>query len=181
MLAKVLVELARSAGGDLPGALREITATAARALGVERVSVWFYTDDRAAIVCADLFELTPARHSEGTRLTAVDYPAYFAALESARTIDADDARSDARTREFSAGYLTPLGITSMLDASMREEGRVVGVICHEHVGAGRRWTPEEKAFAGSLADFVTIAREADRRRRIEGQLIQSQKEEVSRK
>ena len=46
-------------------------------------------------------------------------------------------------------------------------GMVGGVVCHEHVGSPRRWTPEEQAFAGSVGDLVSLAMEADRRIRAE--------------
>ena len=44
-------------------------------------------------------------------------------------------RHDPRTRELTEGYLVPLGITSMLEATVRmDTGELVGVVCHEHVG-----------------------------------------------
>ena len=44
----------------------------------------------------------------------------------------------------------------MLDVPIRIEGMNIGVVCHEHVGTIRRWTEEEKGFAGSLADIVSL-------------------------
>ena len=94
---------------DLGQAFRLLTETAARSLGVERVSLWRYTEDRTAIRCVDLYEQGPDRHSAGAELQAVVYPAYFHALATSEAIVADDAHSDPRTCEFSATYLTPLG------------------------------------------------------------------------
>src|SRR5690606_17447038 len=54
--------------------------------------------------------------------------------------------------ELASGYLQPLGITSMLDASIRIEGEVVGILCLEHIGPQRTWQADEIAFAGELAD-----------------------------
>ncbi len=167
---EVLVALARSkaiARGDLGGALKEITEASARTLDAERASVWVFTQDRKMIRCLDLFERGSDSHSSGAELTAHDYPNYFRALEEDRTIAAHDAHTDPRTREFSSSYLTPLGITSMLDAPVRGSGRVEGVICYEHVGPKRRWHYEESHFAGSLADLVSFAMEARVRRRAE--------------
>jgi two-component sensor histidine kinase/ActR/RegA family two-component response regulator len=92
---------------------------------------------------------------------------YFRSIEEDRTIAADDARTDERTSEFSRDYLVPLGITSMLDAPIRRAGKLVGVICHEHVGPPRSWTLEDQAFAGSVADFVAMTLDAHERRRTE--------------
>ena len=58
----------------------------------------------------------------------------------------------------------------MLDAPIRVGGRMVGVLCNEHVGTARAWTPEEERFAGSIADFVALALESNKRRESEEQL-----------
>ncbi len=45
----------------------------------------------------------------------------------------------------------------MLDAPIWLDGEMVGVVCHEHVGAARQWALEEQNFAGSIADLVSMA------------------------
>jgi signal transduction histidine kinase len=47
----------------------------------------------------------------------------------------------------------------MLDASLVRHDVVVGVICHEHVGPQRTWTPTETGFVASVADLVALAME----------------------
>ena len=59
------------------------------------------------------------------------------------------------TVELYAGYCEPLGITSILDAGIFHDGRLTGVVCHEHVGPVRDWSSEERHFAESLADFIS--------------------------
>jgi PAS domain-containing protein len=95
-------------------------------------------------------------HSSGVVLRSSEYPDYFAALADEETIAADDARSDPRMHEL-AGYLAPRGIGALLDAPIRTGLRLVGVLCHEHVGGTRAWTPTEvkdAAFLGSLASLT---------------------------
>ncbi|MDX2044194.1 MAG: PAS domain S-box protein [Acidobacteriota bacterium] len=149
----------------LQAALREITEVTAQALDVERVSVWLFDETRTKIVCQDLYQRGNAEHSDGVELSEVDYPSYFAALGEDRTITANDAHRDPRTKEFSENYLTPLGITSMLDAPIRLLGQHIGVVCNEQVGVARRWSPEEEIFAASIADFVTLAIETEERQK----------------
>jgi two-component sensor histidine kinase len=167
---QVLVFLSRSRAveeGDLDKAVREITHAASQTLKVERVSVWLFDEDRQSIRCLDLYRRSSDEHSDGLTLSAPQFPAYFRAVEENRTIAADDARVDPRTREFRDSYLAPLGISSMLDAPVRSGGRLIGIICHEHVGPPRHWSLEEQAFAGSMADFVALALQAAERRRVE--------------
>ncbi|MEW5974221.1 MAG: PAS domain S-box protein [Acidobacteriota bacterium] len=163
---EVLVRLARSralAATTPDEFFKEVTEAAARTLGVERGSVWLYTRQRKAICCADLFELSSGRHSRGLELAESEFPSYFESLRSERTIAAHDAHTDPRTAEFSASYLAPLGITSMLDAPVRVAENMIGVICLEHVGVARQWSMEEQNFAGSLADLIALGMEAAQR------------------
>lgn len=152
-----LARIWRRYEGDPDGAIRAITETAAKALSVARASVWLLDVDRDELTCADLYEAAAHRHSSGLVLRSSDFPGYFAALAEEETIAADDAQTDPRTREFAASYLRPLGIGAMLDAPIRTGLRLVGVLCHEHVGAARTWTATEQkdaAFLGSLASLT---------------------------
>jgi PAS domain S-box-containing protein len=175
----VLSKLAKSPSlnqGDLNVALKEITEASADNIGVERASVWLYDKTRTKIQCLDLFEKRlNQHHSEGLELTAQDYPAYFQALQQDEPIAADNAHTDPRTSEFSESYLTPLGITAMLDTAITIKGQTAGVVCLEHVGTARQWTPEDLNFARSLADLVSLAIEARERKQAELALAESQR------
>jgi PAS domain S-box-containing protein len=167
---QVLFDLARCRtrhGADLSAMLPEITQAAASMLETERVGVWLFDAAHARIRETALYERSRRRHSAGRELDRESFPRYFAALEHERTIAANDPRTDVRTQELTAPYLVPLGITSMLDAPIRDGGGLSGVVCFEHVGAPRRWTAEDRTFAGSIADLVSISMEAVELRRAE--------------
>jgi hypothetical protein len=145
--------------GDLAATVRRVTEASASVLSIERVSVWFLDQERTRITCADLFERSAARHSTGTVLNAADFGVYFEALAKERTIAAQDANTDPRTSCFSEVYLKPLGIGAMLDVPIWANGTMVGVICHEHIGATRRWSTDDETFAYILASLVALTLE----------------------
>lgn len=168
-----LMKLARSESigrGALDEALREMTEATTASLDVARSSVWLYDADHTSIQCVELYVRSERAHESGVQLFAKDFPSYFEALREERTIAAHDAHTDPRTACFSEGYLTPLGINSMLDAPIRVGGRMIGVVCNEHVGPQRVWTTEDEQFAASIADFVALAIESARRKETEDQL-----------
>ncbi len=156
--------------GDLVEVLHHMTEVDAHTLGVERVSVWRYGPDGSAIRALDLFELSRGRHGGGVELLTRDYPRYFRALARMDVIPADDACGDPRTSEFAAGYLRPLGITSMMDAPIHLRSGLAGVLCHEHVGPPRRWAPDEQNFAVAIANLVSLVIEQDDHRRTDEKL-----------
>jgi PAS domain S-box-containing protein len=159
--------------GDLEIALQAITEAAAASLEVERVSVWLYNSDRSKLICADRYTMS-AGHSTDPEIVVADYPVYFQAMSSARTIAAHNVEQDYRLKEFWGSYLNPLGITSCLDAPIRVSGEIVGIVCHEHIGPSRQWNMTEQNFAGSIADFISTTLEACERKRTEDALRQAE-------
>lgn len=175
--SRALMTLARSdaiGGGELDAALRQITAAAVQTLDVERSSVWLLAEDQSSIRCICLYVRAKGEYTDGTVLARADYPSYFHALSENRIIAASDAAHDPRTVEFAGSYLASLGISSMLDAPIRLGQRVAGILCNEHTGPVREWTPEEEHFAASLADFVALAMEAHERTVAEARLRESE-------
>ncbi|HLL22847.1 MAG TPA: GAF domain-containing protein, partial [Kofleriaceae bacterium] len=135
--------------------LANATRISGRTLGVARVGVWFLDETRTKLRSMLLYTTdTDAFVDEPTVLDHVA-PSYFAALENMRVIAADDALTHELTRGLAEAYLRPHGIGAMLDAPLYQEGRVVGVVCHEHMGGPRVWTPREIDFACSVADIVS--------------------------
>ena len=143
--------------GDVAKTARRVDEAAATSLNVERVSVWMLDARRTKITCLDLFERSPARHSSGIELYRKDCEPYFAALEHERTIAAHDAHRDRRTSCFSASYLKPLGIESMLDVPISARGAMAGVVCHEHVGSPRKWNSDEESFGYLMATIIALS------------------------
>ncbi len=164
---RALVELSMHANEDLPVAMKRITREAARTLSLERVSIWLMDEAANELVCQNLYKQEENVHESGYRLKATDYPAYFQAVESNRIIAASRACEDPSTREFRQDYLEPLGIMSMMDASIRRHGKMLGVLCCEHVGSIRDWTLEAQDFASSLADLIALQMEAQERSKAE--------------
>ena len=162
---KALLMLAQTDLSDLKTALQNISEVDARTLDAARVSIWFFTADRSAIICRNLFRKNDESHEQGAVLQARDYPRYFRALQKSRIIETSDVLADPRTNEFAEAYLIPLGISSMIDVPIRHRGQICGILCHEHVGPKRTWTPEEQQFAMSIGDTITVALETSERRR----------------
>jgi len=170
--ARLRLARMRVDGGDaLRQVLQESMEVAAKTLDVERVGVWLLVNDRRALRCFELYERSKGQHSEGAVLQAADFPAYFRALDERASVPAGNARSNPLTYELRQAYLEPLGIVSMLDASIFRNGRVIGVVCHEHVGTPREWTAEERDFATTMADAVAMRIENAARLEAERRLL----------
>ncbi|HEY5807359.1 MAG TPA: GAF domain-containing protein, partial [Povalibacter sp.] len=149
-----LARLHASEGASLREVWLQLARLVTTALGVDRIGVWVLVDEDRTLRCRYLFQRSNSELFQGAVLHANDFPEYFAAIQTRRSLPADDAETSALTSELSESYLRPLGITSMLDAPIYVQGKVVGVVCHEHVGPPRPWTGAEADFASAVADNI---------------------------
>ena len=100
--------------GDLQSVFARITEVAAKVMGAERVSIWRFANDPAALRCSDMYDSATGLHDSGVELKFEDFPIHFAALQRGELIAAADASTHPLTCEL-APYLTPLGIASIMD------------------------------------------------------------------
>ncbi|RMN27220.1 Sensory box/GGDEF domain/EAL domain-containing protein [Pseudomonas coronafaciens pv. zizaniae] len=138
-----------------------ITRSACDIYDLDHASIWNLNEKR-------LEPITDYHRESGNyqTLSPIDispYPTYLQALNTSRAIDASDIQKDPRTREM-AESLRPGETRAVLDASIRIDGQVVGVLCLEQTGATRDWQSDEIAFAGELADqFAQVINNHNRR------------------
>lgn len=140
----------------LDAVFRRACELSAGAIDVERVGVWLFIDNDTVLRCANLYERSKNEHAVGTLLRVADFPNYFSSLTLRKAVPSEVAGTESWTAELAERYLRPLGIGSMLDAGIFVDGRLVGVVCHEHIGPPREWTTEARDFAGSVADLLAL-------------------------
>jgi len=141
-----------------------ITQGACDIYGVARASIWLLNDGRLESVV--LHDHASGRFEQLAALDIQGFPLYLQSLQSGRAIDAQDALFDPRVSELARDYLAPLGIRAILDASIRIDGDVVGVLCLEHLHETREWQADEIAFAGELADHFAQVMVSQQKRRV---------------
>jgi diguanylate cyclase (GGDEF)-like protein len=155
---------------EIASALATLTELAAELFSAARAGVWQLSADGATLECVDLYQREERSHARGAQLLVSRHPAYFSALLEDRVLPAAHARQDPRTRELEETHLAALGIEAKLDAPVLLRGRIVGVVCIEHLGSPRVWQFWEELLAGTLADFVALMLQAREQLRAETQL-----------
>ncbi|WP_024675811.1 GGDEF and EAL domain-containing protein [Pseudomonas syringae] len=138
-----------------------ITRSACDIYDVDHVSIWNLNDKRLEPITD--YDRESGDYRARTPIDISPYPSYLQALHTSRAIDASNIQTDPRTREM-AESLTPMENRAVLDASIRIDGQVVGVLCLEQSGSTREWQSDEIAFAGELADqFAQVINNHNRR------------------
>ncbi|MDY0170512.1 MAG: CHASE domain-containing protein [Thermoguttaceae bacterium] len=162
-----------SDSGDLSETFKRIAEILSATVGVARASVWTLSDHGSELQCQSLFEADTQSDSQGTTLKTSSFPGYFDAIMRDTRIWAEDAQADPRTRELSESYLVPLGITSLLDAGIVMEGKLLGVVSCEHIGGKRTWHSDEESFVSTTAAIVAQLLANSQRKRAEEELRQT--------
>ncbi len=158
-LQGVFAQLARRGfhGNRLDEVLRQLTATTAQTLNIERVSLWGLCEQRQQLECIDLYELSHDRHSNGRKLHARHYPEYFRALSRGEPIIADDALKHPSTQEFLRDHLLMHGISALINSPIHAGGELQGVLSIERVGEHSAWTSLQRLFVHAVASLVSLA------------------------
>ncbi|MEH6813624.1 MAG: EAL domain-containing protein [Motiliproteus sp.] len=160
--------------GNIDEALKLISCGAAQVIAVERVSIWLFDDDHKVFRCAQRYQLSDDNYDSGAELDCSNYPIYIDALLKNKTIATTDARLDPLTSELCQNYLVPEGITSKLDVTIFRGGKPAGIISFEHTDLPRRWRVDERGFAISISDMISMLLEAGGRKEAESALNSQQ-------
>lgn len=172
----ILLELYKEDISNLETTLKHLTETVSKTLNVNRVSFWFFNEDKSVLTCSDLYKLQDNSHETGSIIEAKDYPDYINALKTSHHITAENAQTHKDTLEFGDNYLKSNDIVSMLDVPIWLQGEMVGVLCHEQTKNMRRWTFEEQDFAASISYIISLSLEASKRDEAQKQIINSLEE-----
>lgn len=172
-LGNILLEVSRSPeidGGNLARASQFILDSALKGLNITRVSIWQLQPDKQSMIATCLID-TLKQTTETPILRKSELPSYFAALETERTIIANNARDNPITQELAPAYLPEYGVYGLLDVPLRHKGEMIGVMCCESRQDQRIWTSDEVAFVAVLADIYGRAVSAAEREKFEQLLI----------
>ena len=127
-------------------------------LGCSRASVWLYQGAlKDSLVAESQYDAADAAWGNGLVLHEDEHPDYFEAIRDRQLVVASDARNAVATLSFLDGYLEPLNIYSLLDASIQVNGSSVGVLCCEQTVHIRDWADIDTLFAQKVAGMIGLA------------------------
>lgn len=125
--------------GNLLQAVKIVVEATAETLGTDQVGVWLFNADQSQLTCLDSYNRATQQHTSGMTLDDTDYPQYFEPTQD----------NSVAVHE------------SVLDVSIQNAGRRVGIIRCEQIGAWRQWKPEEQTFVYSIANLMALTLESE--------------------
>ncbi len=164
---------------DLLGGVRAISEICARAVPVDAITFWLRDGKTDEIRQINIYEPASSRHRPGRVLPAGAYPRMIERLLQVRTLIFAQGEHDPDYADFYRDQLAPLGRVSTLHATLRLKGEGFGLVAFLRINRDEPWTPEEEAFAGAVADILTLQMETAARRTAE-ETLRAQAERLAR-
>ncbi|WP_417661797.1 putative bifunctional diguanylate cyclase/phosphodiesterase [Pseudomonas sp.] len=147
-------------GDALQDAAKLITQTACETYLAGRASIWLTNGELLESVT--VYQADNQQHHKEEQSLKLNSN-YMNIMRAGRSLHIEDALNDPRAIELQH-YLKSLNIGAMLDAGIRVDGEVIGILCIEHVGGPRQWKTDEIAFCGELADqYAQVLSNQERR------------------
>ncbi|MCL2637551.1 MAG: ATP-binding protein [Oscillospiraceae bacterium] len=158
-------------GGNLKTAAELITKKSAGVLGVNFVGIWRILENGNALESITYYNAALGEHSVQPfyDLTLERRQKYKNLLETERLITMSNLE-DCKLVFDGFGVYEPTNMCAALDAPIRVDGKIIGVVCIEQEKCdeypdGREWLIEEQNFAASLADLMALAISGHERRK----------------
>ncbi|MFN3163804.1 MAG: PAS domain S-box protein [Pseudohongiellaceae bacterium] len=156
--------------GSLEQSIQLVTRLMAETLNVSRASVWLYDQEKTNVDCLDVYCLESQSHLDTETLRVADYPEYFGYIEQGEVLAVTQAQTDVKTAELKQPYLLAKNIQSLMDTPIKVGGEVRGLLSAEQCHRQRRWSIDERNFARSVSNIVSLLLEISVNRQIEHDL-----------
>ncbi len=156
--------------GSLEQSIQLVTRLMAETLNVSRASVWLYDQEKTNVDCLDVYCLESQSHLDTETWRVAEYPEYFGYIEQGEVLAVTQAQTDAKTAELKQPYLLANNIQSLMDTPIKVGGEVRGLLSAEQCHRQRRWSIDERNFARSVSNIVSLLLEISVNRQIEHDL-----------
>ncbi|MDH5408321.1 MAG: response regulator [Gammaproteobacteria bacterium] len=133
-----------------------ITSVIARCLHVDRASIWFFNKDNNTLDCSVMYDAKKATYITTEPLSLIELTDYISSISKEHLACVDKVISSEPSSHFHNYYLKPNDIRAHMSAGIFSSGECIGMICFEHTSSERKWWPEDKNFAKTIADYVEL-------------------------
>jgi len=161
-LNKALARITKSptiSAGVLKDAADIVAQEGCSALSAHRIAIWSYLLNDNILKCVSSYDMFANNWDFSENFDLTNRQEYLRLLESERLIIMNNIEDCKLITDSFSGYDY---LSAALDAPIRVDGKMVGVVCVEQWKCNdypeeREWTIEEQNFTSSLADLMALA------------------------
>ncbi len=153
-------------------ALKKITVNATKTLKIDRMAIWQYDEEKQVLNCSCRFDKRISGFHPDLRLLVKDCPMFFETFHEGKEIYIPNRSSDPAAQELGDSFETSEPIT-LLGIPISWRGMQIGFVYFGKWQEGYLFSDEEKRFARSIADVVSLILDSHSRTLIEYELRQA--------
>lgn len=154
--------------GNISRIFHALSEACCNLLHVKRASIWLLTKERTSLKLIDVCTAGRQHSSPAFVITSSHWPAYLRSLtQTRRATAARQVSRHPRFMKLAPSYVSRFRVSAMLCAPIKENRRLLGVLCAESVDEPRRWNRQEEHLVRLLAAMATLALEAAERHEVE--------------
>ncbi|WP_153722704.1 sensor domain-containing phosphodiesterase [Sporosarcina cascadiensis] len=136
--------------------LEQICFEVSHIMKCQRVSIWLFNEDRTRLLPQNAYNEETKEHYIDRDFCIEEFPLYFEAIQSQRTLAADDVGSCPATKEIAEKYFkSPDQFASLLDACIILGSGIGGLLCCES-RERREWNSFDRMVVSSIADMLSF-------------------------
>jgi len=141
----------------------KVCKIAAETLEVKFIGLWLFEENDTKLHGKYLYDSSTGVFGNPIIIETSANPVYYEAILSNTFVAVKNTFEDHRMHGFYE-YCQEFNIHALLDVPLLYKGKIIGVVCIEHVEKPRFWFQDEIDFAHSVASAVIILREAFERK-----------------
>ena len=126
--------------GEFKDYIKEVLKSSSTALDCNRTNAWLFNENHTVLESILSYNSIDDSFSKEASIKQVDVPNYFNFLKKNEIIISNNASKEEINYELLDTFIIPKQITSMIDVPIRSEGKMIGVVCFEHVNKKVTWT-----------------------------------------
>ena len=143
--------------------LPQIVELAAKALGADRVGLWYFGEGGNELVCAECYEAAGESHSSGMVRDAAHLPPGVRISDPGGTAGREQGQAAANRDEFFVDELAAATRGAMY-LPILQSGARIGVLEIERADDAAEWATEERLYGVMISNLVMLLLERDAHR-----------------
>ncbi len=161
---------------DYIEAIYKVVELTAKTLGVERASVWLFSNELETLVCEGLYVSTEKRHYRRQALDSVRAKEYLSQFHETNVLIIDEINDNPVSVAIETDSTQNTGVKSSLNVPVHLHGDVIGVVCCEDNKKETSWSIEDQDFMISIANMISLSLEIEDRKQAETALRRHEQE-----
>ncbi len=141
--------------GNFVEAAKFIALEGSKALNISRIGIWKINLQEKKLVSVATYDRINDEYTTQEDFSLTERAFYIDQLNQNRIICINDISATNIFDDLTDDYAE--NICSLLDAPVRIDGELAGVVCIEQFNTPRQWSSVEQNFSSSLADLVALA------------------------